>query len=111
MLEPIESNHVLGLMADFYRAGAYLNLKNLSKAESLYYNVIDKIPSAYPRAYYQIANIMSLRNRTSLSHYYLGLFYNEIKDIRKARLHLSKALEKLDDPDKIQKAKKLLEQN
>ena len=74
----------------------------------MYYNVIDKIPSAFPRAYYQLANIMNLKNEKGLSHYYLGLFYKESKDTRNAILHLAKALENMDDPAKIEKARALL---
>ena len=97
-------------MARFYQAGAHLDLKNLGKAESLYYNVINKAPSAYPRAYYHLGNIMSLKKKRYLSHYYLGLFYNEVREIRNARLHLTKALERLDDPVKIENAKALLKE-
>jgi beta-barrel assembly-enhancing protease len=110
ILEPIDSDPVLGIMARFYQAGAHLDLKNLGKAESLYYNVINKAPSAYPRAYYHLGNIMSLKKKRYLSHYYLGLFYNEVREIRNARLHLTKALERLDDPVKIENAKALLKE-
>ena len=109
MLKSIETDPVMGIMANFYQAGAYFDQKDLNKAESLYYKVIDKIPSAYPRAYYQLGNIMSLKNQIPLSHYYLGLFYNEVGEAKNARRHLTKALENMDDPVKIEKARDILE--
>ena len=108
ILRPIEFHPVLGRMAQFYQACAYFDLKELNQAESLYYNVIETIPSAYPRAYYNLANIMSLKKKIPLSHYYLGLFYKETKENKKAILHLNKAAKEMEDPVKVRKAEELI---
>ncbi|MBT6341195.1 MAG: Zn-dependent protease, partial [Desulfobacula sp.] len=64
----------------------------------------------YPKAYYNLANIMSLEKKTGESHYYLGVYYSKININKTARLHLNKALKKLKDKAKIKKTKQLLDQ-
>ncbi len=110
VLKGIESEPVLGLMASFYQGTAHLELRNLSKAKELFTNLIDNAPALFPKAYYNMANIMSLENRPGLSHYYLGLYYTEINNHKNAVLHLNKALESLSDEKLIKKAKALLEE-
>ena len=99
----------MGLMARFHQAGAHLKLRNLSKAKTLFNTVINKAPSLYPKAYFNLANIMSLEKEQGLSHYYLGIYYSEINNNKIAVVHLKKALDQLRDETKIKKTKELLD--
>lgn len=110
LLKGIESEPVIGLMAKFYQANAYLDLQKYSEAETLYNLVIDKMPAVYPTAYYNLANIKSIEKEPALSHYYLGIYYSEIGNDKTAIVHLKKALESLGDDTKTKKAKELLDQ-
>lgn len=110
VLNGIETDPVMGVMATFHQADAYLELRDLSRAKRLFNIVINRAPYLYPKAYYNMANIMSLEKETGLSHYYLGIYYAQIDNDKTALLHLNKALEKLTDEDKKNKASKLIEQ-
>ncbi len=107
VLQAVEPEPVLGVMARFHEGAAYLELKDIKRAESLFNFVIEKAPSAYPAAYYNLANIMSIQNKQDLSHYYLGLFYYETGSIKTAMAHLNKAMELLSDSAKFNHAKEL----
>ena len=109
VLKGIEQDQVLGLAAKFHQANAHLELRNLSKAKNLFNTVINKEPRLYPKAYYNLANIMSLEKNPGLSHYYLGVYYAEIKNNKNAIIHLNKALGTLRNETEIKKAKKLLD--
>ncbi len=109
VLKAVESDPVLGVMARFHEASAYLELKDIKQAETLFNFVIEKAPLAYPAAYYNLANIMSIRNKPDLSHYYLGLFYSDTGNTKNAITHLTKAMESLSDTEKFNRAKELLE--
>ncbi|MBU8850189.1 MAG: tetratricopeptide repeat protein, partial [Desulfobacterales bacterium] len=108
VLNGIEKEPVMGLTARFHQANAHLELKNLTKAKNLLNTVLNKAPSVYPKAYYSMANIMSLEKKQNLSHYYLGIYYSEINNNKTAIIHLNKALDKLKDEAKIKKANELL---
>ena len=108
VLKGIESDPVMGLMATFHKAGAYLELRNLSKAKKLFNTIIDKEPSLYPQAYFRLANILSLEKNAGLSHYYLGVYYSKINNYKTAVVHLNKALGTLKSETDIKKTKKLL---
>ena len=108
VLKGIESDPVMGLAAKFQQANANFELRNLSKAKNLFNTILNKAPSIYPKAYFSLANIMSLEKKQALSHYYLGLYYSEINNNKTAIIHLTKAIDKLKDETKIKKAKKLL---
>ncbi len=109
VLTGIESDPVMGLMAKFLQADANLELRNLSIAKKLYESIIKKNSSLYPKAYYNLANIMSLEKKQGLSHYYLGIYYSEMKIKKTAIFHLTKAVEKLDNKAESKKAEKLLD--
>jgi predicted Zn-dependent protease len=110
VLNGIESEPVMGIMAQFYQANAHLALRNLAKSKSLFNAIIDQNPSLYPKTYYHLANIMSLEKKTGLSHYYLGIYYSKIKNNKTARVHLKKSLDTLKDEAKIKEVKNLLDQ-
>ncbi|SDU05605.1 M48 family metallopeptidase [Desulfobacula phenolica] len=109
-LKGIESEPVMGVMAKFHQAAAHLELRNLSTAKDLFNTVLNQAPETYPKAYYHLANILSLEKKKGLSHYYLGLYYAEINNNKTAIIHLNKALEHLTDKDDIKKAKDRLHQ-
>ncbi|MCK5836914.1 MAG: M48 family metalloprotease [Desulfobacula sp.] len=108
-LNGIESDPVVGLMVKFHQAAAHLELRHLSEARTLFNTVIKTAPTVYPKAYYHLANILSLENKKGLSHYYLGLYYAEINTYKTAIVHLNKALDKLKDDADIKKAEYLLD--
>ena len=108
VLKGLERDPVMGLAARFHQASAHLELRNLTKAKNLFNTVLNKAPSLYPKAYYSLANIMSLEKKQVLSHYYLGVYYAEINHNKTAIVHLNKALDELKDEIKIKKAKELL---
>ena len=110
VLKGIEKDPVMGLTAKFHQANAHLELRNLTTAKNLFNTVINKASSLYPKAYFNLANIMSLEKKPGLSHYYLGVYYSEINNNKTAIIHLNKALDKLRDETKTKKAKKLLNQ-
>lgn len=109
MLQDIESDPVLGLLAKSYLGSAYLELGNLEKAKISFLQIIEKEPVLYPKAYYHLANILSQEKNPGLSHYYLGVYYEKTATPKTAKIHLRKALEKLKDPGDIEKAKTLLD--
>jgi hypothetical protein len=54
---------------------------------------------------------MSRENKTALSHYYLGIYYDKIQDAENAARHLKRAMEKgLEDPDMEKSAKERLKE-
>jgi len=109
VLKGVESDPVISLAAKFQQANAHLELRNLTDAKNLFNTVINKAPSLYPKAYYNLANIMSLEKKQGLSHYYLGVYYSEITNNKIAIVHLKKALDTLKSEAEIKKAKALLE--
>ncbi|MCD4720802.1 MAG: M48 family metalloprotease [Desulfobacula sp.] len=109
VLNGIEMDPVMGLMAIFHQANAHLELRSLSKAKKRFNTVINKAPFLYPKAYFNLAKIMSLEKKQDLSHYYLGIYYSEINNKKTAIVHLNKALDQLKDEIKIKKTKELLD--
>ena len=63
VLEGIDRDPVMGVMARFHQASAHLELKNLTTAKNLFNTVINKAPTLYPKAYFNLANIMSLEKK------------------------------------------------
>ncbi len=109
IFKSIESDPVLGQMVKFYSGVAHLEMGNLETAKNHFSTIISQASEQYPKAYFHQANIFSKENNTGLSHYYLGLYYNETGGFKTARVHLTKALESLDTPDEIKNARSLLE--
>ena len=110
VLKGIERDPVMGLMARFHQANAHLELRNLLESKNLFNAIIDQAPSLYPKAYYHLANIMSLEKNPGDSHYYLGVYYSKINNNKTAIIHLNKALDSLKDETKIKRTKELLDQ-
>ena len=110
VLQGVKSDPVMGIMAKFHLGEAYLEMQNLKLARKNLEIVIDKKPLLYPKAYYNMANIMSQEKREGFSHFYLGQYYSKIKKYKNAKLHFNKALDILNDSELIKKTEKLLKQ-
>lgn len=109
VLTGLESDPVVGLMARFHQAKARLRLKDLDRAKKDFTTIIDTAPDLYPRAYFHLANILTLEKQPGLSHYYLGVYYDRINNRKTAIVHLKKALQTLKDDADIKRTKKLLD--
>ncbi len=108
VLQGVKSDPVMGIMAKFHLGEAYLEMQNLELAKKNLEIVIDENPLLYPKAYYNMANIMSQEKRRGFSHYYLGQYYYKIKKYKNAKFHFNKALDTLDDSEFIKKTETLL---
>jgi beta-barrel assembly-enhancing protease len=109
LLTGIQSDPILGTMARYHLAQAQLELGDLLSARKNLNQVTATSPRTFPRAYFHLANIMSRENKTALSHYYLGVYYDMIKDWKNAVRHLTKALDEgLEDTDIKQAAQERL---
>ncbi|MFH2060359.1 MAG: M48 family metalloprotease [Pseudomonadota bacterium] len=110
VLNGIEADPVMGIMARFHQACAHLELQDLNKAKNGFNFVINKGASVYPEAYLKLANIYSIEKNQGLSAYNLGLYYSKTGKDKTAIIHLTRALESLTDENLKQKAKTLLDQ-
>ena len=108
VLQGVESEPVIGVMARLYQSEAYLEKSDFLLAERGYRAVINKAPGAFPEAYFNLAKIKSINKEKGLSHYYLGIHYTLVRNVKNAKYHLNKSIEELSDPDKIDDAKKRL---
>ncbi|MEE8430218.1 MAG: hypothetical protein V3S16_03135 [Candidatus Desulfatibia sp.] len=62
----------------------------------------------YPEVYYFLGETWGKLAKLHDAHYYLGIHYKKISDFKNAAVHLEKALEKMDDPEKRVKIKVML---
>ncbi len=110
VLEGVQSDPVMGIMAKFHLGHAYLEMHNLKLAQKYMETVINQNPLLYPKAYFNIAKIMSQQKQPALSSFYLGQYYFKIKNYKNSKFHFTKALDTLDDSEFIKKTEKLLKQ-
>lgn len=111
LLFDVQDDPVIGLQARYYSSVAQIESGNFPGAEKNLEQVIAELPDTFPRAYYYLARIMAGSNRDTLSHYYLGIYYSELKDERNASVHLEKALETLTDPKMRKEAQERLKKD
>ncbi len=108
LLEDLQAHPVIGLQARYYIAVAQLESGHMEQAQKNLVRVIELLPDTFPRAYYHMADIMNKKGQSSMSHYYLGIYYDKIRNQKKAAVHLEKALsEKLSEPYKTDAEKRL----
>ena len=108
MLTGIKDNPIMGLWARYYLAIAQLKSGAVIPAEKNLKQVLDERSEAFPRAYYHLANIMSQEKKQAMSHYYLGVYYSEVRNFKNAVRHLKRAIETLEDPAIKKEAEKRL---
>lgn len=109
VLQGLDTDPVLGVMARFHQAEAQLKLNDFHRAKNGFTWVINKKPSLYPKAYLNLANIQSQERDTGHSAYNLGVYYLKIKKYRTAVAHLERAVKTLEnDQDTTKKANRLL---
>jgi predicted Zn-dependent protease len=92
----------------FYRGTARHDLGMLAKAREDFMGVIEADDKLFPRVYYNLASIAGQEGKQGLSHFYLGIYYHKITDGKNALFHLEKSLPDLIDPDRIEKARKII---
>ncbi len=95
----------------FYLSQARLNAGMADIAGQGFEKVINTAPKLLPKAYYYLAEIKGKsgnREDAALSHYYLGLYYYEVKNIKSAKFHLMKSLETLSDKEKQKHAQLII---
>lgn len=108
LLQGITEDPVLEILAKYYMAIAQVEFGDLTSAEKNLKQVLALEAEAYPRAYYHLADIMSQEKNQAMSHYYLGIYYAEIKNFKTASHHLNRAVETLDNPEIKKDAEKRL---
>lgn len=100
VLPGIQSDPVLGTSARYHLAVAQMESGDLGSARHNLMQVTETDATSFPRAYYHLGAIMAQENRTGLSHYYLGIYYDVTQDSKNAVRHLKRALDEgLEDPD------------
>ena len=63
----------------------------------------------YASAYYYLGEVHGKQQHTGRSHYYLGLYYRKQHKAQNAIFHLNRALQTLEDPDKVEECRRMLE--
>ncbi len=107
-LQGLDSIPEIKTNALYYQGIAKLQLQIFGKAEENFKKVMEKSPSVFPKCYFYLGEIASEKNKQGLSHYYLGLYYHEIKEPLNELFHLKQSLKTLKDPEKIKNANELL---
>lgn len=108
IMENIENIPEIETEASFYLSQAMVMTGKSDAAENGFERVVDKAPEMFPKAYYHLAQIKGEHGDRTLSHYYLGLYYYEMKNMKSARFHLLKSLETLSEADKRRDAQSVL---
>ncbi|MCG8531234.1 MAG: tetratricopeptide repeat protein, partial [Desulfovibrionales bacterium] len=109
ILTPLTRDPLLGPQARFYLGLALMDAGDIPGAQSHFTALAKGHGKQFPKSYFYLARLAAQEKRQDLSHYYLGIFYQETKDNKNALRHLKKALDTLKDPVKKEDAKKRLE--
>lgn len=110
ILEGIETDSLVGLLATYHLGRARIELGLLDSAERDFDRILSKIPDHLPKAHYYKARIHSEKGEAALSHYHLGVYYAEIDNTDNARFHLKKALSGHMDENLKKRAEKLVKE-
>ncbi|MBF0228189.1 MAG: M48 family metalloprotease [Desulfamplus sp.] len=113
IIQGLEVIPEIKIEALFYLSEAKLMVGMVDSAEKGFEQVIAKSPQFFPKAYYHLAAIngdysQNTREKAGVSHYYLALYYYEMKNMKSAKTHLMKSLETLSDDDKKKHAQVML---
>lgn len=93
ILSGLTNEPVIGPSARYHLAVAQLESGDLPKARKNLEQVILDLPDTFPRAYYHLAGILSRQDKKALSHYYLGVYYFQEKNMKNAAHHYKRALD------------------
>jgi tetratricopeptide (TPR) repeat protein len=134
-INPFDPYFVIGLGGVYYQAGRYPEALNvLVSLESLapnhprrlYYlgrtqfemgryqdaaDSLEKVIKLYPRytrAYHSLGMSYGKMDKHDYAHYYLGIYYKRIADLKNADFHLQKALATMNDQVKKDNIEKML---
>ena len=109
ILQGLKSDPVLGNLATYYSAVAQIETGDLDGAEQGLTRVLDTDPKGIPRANFHMAHIMARKSNDPMSHYYLGLYHAQTRDLKNAVIHLKRAVETLADEKRKKEAQKELD--
>ncbi|MDD9301204.1 MAG: M48 family metalloprotease [Desulfobacter sp.] len=110
ILEGVTHDKIMGNLAVYYRSVAQIKTGQLDAAQKGLTQILNLKQPEFARANFHMANIMSQRQHSPMSHYYLGLYYTATKDFKNATRHLTRAIETLDDPKVKQEAQARLQE-
>ena len=108
LLMPLTDDPVLGPAAVYSLARVKMDTGDIAGAQADFTRLVATHAKTFPRAYYHLADLMSRQGQTGASHYYLGVYYHEIRDLENARRQLKKSLETLTDETLRKDAEKRL---
>jgi predicted Zn-dependent protease len=84
-----------------------LEMGQVSAAEITLEKLITHAPG-YNDAHYFLGKAYGRQRKEGLAHYHLGLFYYRKRNLRNSMFHLTKAMKKLDDPNKKREVESIL---
>jgi len=93
----------------FYLGRTQQELGRRSEAISLYTTVIQKAPD-YREAYYFLGQNLGQQGSLADAHYYLGLYHLRGRDLKTAAAQFKQSLRNTADPEKRERAERLLKQ-
>ncbi|MEH0020533.1 MAG: M48 family metalloprotease [Desulfobacter sp.] len=110
VLKGITQDKVMGDTATYYAAVAQIETGDLPGAQAALTRVLERNKTGFARANYHLANIMSQQQNAPMSHYYLGIYYAEIRDLKNALRHFGRAVDTLEDNKTKEDAQKRLQE-
>jgi tetratricopeptide (TPR) repeat protein len=93
----------------FYLGRTQQELGRRAEAIALYTAVIQKTPD-YREAYYFLGQNLGQQGDLADAHYYLGMYHLRGRDLKTAAAQLKQALRHTSDPEKRERAERLLKQ-
>jgi predicted Zn-dependent protease len=93
----------------FYLGRTQQELGHHAEAIALYTAVIQKTPD-YREAYYFLGQNLGQQGSLADAHYYLGIYHLKGRDLKTAAAQFKQSLRNSDDPEKRERAERLLKQ-